>query len=501
MFAKILIANRGEIACRVIRACRELGVRAVAVYSEADRAALHVARADEAYCIGPAPPLESYLNIERIIETAKTADCEAVHPGYGFLAENASFADACAEAGLVFVGPSGDTLRLAGDKLGARKTMTAAGIPIIPGMSAGAGDEEEVLAEAAEIGYPVMVKAAGGGGGKGMRVVTAEGELVECLQAARREAKGAFGDDTVYLEKCIERPRHVEFQILADNSGNVVHLFERECSIQRRHQKIVEESPSPALGPKLRKQMGEAACDVARAVGYTNAGTVEFLLDEKKNFYFLEVNARVQVEHPVTEMVTGVDVVKTQLALAAGEGLPFAQKDVRQRGHAVECRIYAEDPAANFLPSAGKILFLREPQGPGVRLDGGIYGGYDVPVHYDPILAKLITWGADREEARRRMAEALREYVILGIQTTIPFLRAVIAHEAYARGDTNTAFIAEHFDGWREEVPPELLERALAAAAVAELAAPARAAFASSDHASAPTPWQTVGPWELGRGA
>jgi acetyl-CoA carboxylase biotin carboxylase subunit len=504
LFKKLLIANRGEIACRVIRACRELGVRAVAVYSEADRAALHVARADEAYCIGPAPPLESYLNIEKIIETAKQAKCEAVHPGYGFLAENGAFADACAEAGLVFIGPSGDTLRLAGDKLGARRTMTAAGIPIIPGMAAGAGDAAEVLAEAKRLGYPVMVKAAGGGGGKGMRVVTCDGELEECLDAARREALGAFGDDTVYLEKYVERPRHVEFQILADARGNVVHLFERECSIQRRHQKIVEESPSPALDAKLRKKMGEAACEVARAVGYTNAGTVEFLLDENKNFYFLEVNARVQVEHPVTEMVTGVDIVKAQLAIAAGGDLPFAQKDLSQRGHAVECRIYAEDPAANFLPSAGKILFLREPRGPGVRLDGGIYGGYDVPVYYDPILAKLITWGADREEARRRMAEALREYVIIGIGTTIPFLRDVIDHPAYVAGETNTGFVADHFDGWREAVPEGLMEKALAAAAVAEMAAGPAGRYSdggSGRAAGGPTPWQTVGPWEIGRGA
>jgi acetyl-CoA carboxylase biotin carboxylase subunit len=501
MFTKLLIANRGEIACRVIRACRELGVRAVAVYSEADRAALHVARADEAYCIGPAPPLESYLNIEKIIETAKQAACEAVHPGYGFLAENAAFADACAEAGLVFVGPSGDTLRLAGDKLGARRTMAAAGIPIIPGMSAAAGDAEDVPAEAEKLGYPVIVKAAGGGGGKGMRIVRDEGELAECLEAARREALGAFGDDTVYLEKYVERPRHVEFQILADGHGNVVHLFERECSIQRRHQKIVEESPSPALDAKLRKKMGEAAIAVARAVGYTNAGTIEFLLDEDKNFYFLEVNARVQVEHPVTEIVTGVDIVKTQLAIAAGERLPFAQKDLSQRGHAVECRIYAEDPAADFLPSAGKILFLREPRGPGVRLDGGIYAGYDVPVYYDPILAKLITWGSSREEARRRMAEALREYVIIGIGTTIPFLRDVVDHPAFAAGDTNTAFVADHFDGWREEVPEGLMEKALAAAAVAEMAAGSAERYSDGDRAAAPTPWQTVGPWEVGRGA
>lgn len=498
MFKKILIANRGEIACRVIRACRELGVRAVAVYSEADRAALHVARADEAYCIGPAPPLESYLNIEKIIETAKAAGCEAVHPGYGFLAENAAFADACAEAGLVFVGPSGDTLRLAGDKLGARRTMAAAGVPIIPGMSAAAGSDKKALAEAGKIGYPVMVKAAGGGGGKGMRVVGGDGELAECLAAARREAKGAFGDDTVYLEKCIERPRHVEFQILADAHGNVVHLFERECSIQRRHQKIVEESPSPALDAKLRKKMGEAACEVARAVKYTNAGTIEFLLDADKNFYFLEVNARVQVEHPVTEMVTGVDIVKTQLAIAAGEKLPFAQKDLSQRGHAVECRIYAEDPAANFLPSAGKILFLREPRGPGVRLDGGIYGGYDVTVHYDPILAKLITWGTDRDEARRRMAEALREYVIVGIRTTVPFLRDVIDHPAYVAGETNTGFIADHFAAWREELPEGMLEVALAAAAAAELAGGPAGFSADGPHAAAPTPWQTVGPWQNG---
>ncbi len=500
MFSKILIANRGEIACRVIRACRELGVRAAAVYSEADRAALHVARAGEAYCIGPPPPLESYLNIEKIIETAKAARAEAIHPGYGFLAENAAFADACADAGLAFIGPTGETLRLSGDKLGARRTVAAAGIPIIPGMSAAAGEIDDVLAEAEKLGYPVIVKAAGGGGGKGMRIVRDEGELAECLEAARREAMGAFGDDTVYLEKYLERPRHVEFQILADNHGSVVHLFERECSIQRRHQKIIEESPSPALDEKLRKKMGEAAVAVTRAVGYTNAGTMEFMLDEDKNFYFLEVNARVQVEHPVTEMVTGVDIVKAQLAIAAGEKLPLAQKDVSRRGHALECRIYAEDAAANFLPSAGKILFLREPRGPGVRLDGGIYGGYDVPVHYDPILAKLVTWGEDREEARRRMAEAMREYIVIGIRTTIPFLRDVIDHAAFVAGETNTAFVADHFDGWREEVPEVLVEKALAAAAAAELAAGPAKPYVDADRAAAPTPWQTVGPWEMGRG-
>ncbi len=501
MFKKLLIANRGEIACRIIRACRELGIRAAAVYSEADRAALHVARADDAYCIGPPPPLESYLNIDRLIETAKQAKCEAIHPGYGFLAENAAFADACADAGLAFIGPTGETLRLSGDKLGARRTIAAAGIPIIPGMSARAGEAQEVAAEAEKLAYPVIVKAAGGGGGKGMRIVWGEGELAECLEAARREALGAFGDDTVYLEKYLERPRHVEFQILADNYGNVVHLFERECSIQRRHQKIVEESPSPALDDKLRKKMGEAAIAVARAVGYTNAGTIEFMLDEDKNFYFLEVNARVQVEHPVTELVTGVDVVKAQLAIAAGEELLFAQKDLSRRGHALECRIYAEDAAASFLPSAGKILFLREPRGPGVRLDSGIYGGYDVPVHYDPILAKLITLGSSREEARRRMAEAMREYIIIGIKTTIPFLRDLVEHPAFVAGETNTAFVADYFDGWREEVPEALVEKALAAAGAAELAAGPAKPYVDADRAAAPTPWQTVGPWEIGRGA
>jgi len=498
MFPSLLIANRGEIACRIIRACRELGVRAVAVYSDADRAALHVQMADAAYNIGAAEPLASYLNIPKIIEVAKKAGCEAIHPGYGFLAENAAFAQACKDAGLVFVGPSAETLRLAGDKLGARRTMAAAGVPTLPGMTAPAGDDREVLAEAKKIGYPVMVKAAGGGGGKGMRLVEDEADLPECLAAARREAKGAFGDDAVYLEKCIARPRHVEFQILADNYGNCVHLFERECSIQRRHQKIIEESPSPALDDELRARMGAAAIKVAQATGYVNAGTMEFLLDEDKNFYFLEVNARVQVEHPVTEMVTGVDIVKTQLLIAAGEKLPFRQEALSQRGHAIECRIYAEDPAQNFLPGAGKILYLREPRGPGVRVDSGIYNGYDVPVHYDPILAKLICWGATREEARRRVLQSLGEYLIIGIKTVVPFLRDAVGHPAFIAGETNTAFVAEHLGDWREEVPAEVTAKALAAAAVAEAGYQAPAVVAPGA-AAFPSPWLTVGPWEPGR--
>jgi acetyl-CoA carboxylase biotin carboxylase subunit len=497
---KILVANRGEIACRVIRACRELGIPAAAVYSEADRAALHVALADEAYFIGPPAPLESYLSIEKIIAAAKQAGADAIHPGYGFLSENAAFAEACLDAGFVFVGPTPQTLRLAGDKLGARRTMAAAGIPIIPGMSAGAAEARDVLAEADRLGYPVIVKAAGGGGGKGMRVVAAPRELEESLAAARREARGAFGDDTVYLEKYLARPRHVEFQIMADGHGQTVHLFERECSVQRRHQKIVEESPSPALDADLRARMGAAACAVARACSYTNAGTVEFLLDEEGRFYFLEVNARVQVEHPVTELVTGVDIVKTQIVIAAGGRLPFRQEDLSQRGHAIECRIYAEDPATGFLPSAGRILYLKEPRGPGVRLDGGIYSGWEVPVHYDPILAKLITWGATREEAGRRMEEALREYVILGIRTVIPFLREVIRHPAFASGDTNTGFVGDHFASWRGEVPEAVMEKALAAAAVDEVLGGGRAAVsASGEGAPAPSPWRTIGPWETGR--
>lgn len=499
MFTSLLIANRGEIACRVIRACRELGVRAVAVYSDADRAALHVQQADAAYNIGPAEPLASYLNIPTIIETAKKAGCEAIHPGYGFLAENAAFSQACRDAGLVFIGPSPETLRLAGDKLGARRTVAAAGVPTIPGMTSAAGENDAALAEAAKIGYPVMIKAAGGGGGKGMRVVAREEDLAECLAAARREARTAFGDDTVYLEKCIPRPRHVEFQILADNYGNVVHLFERECSIQRRHQKIIEESPSPALDDTLRARMGEAAIKVAQATRYANAGTVEFLLGEGGNFYFLEVNARVQVEHPVTELVTGVDIVKTQILLAAGETLPFRQEELSQRGHAIECRIYAEDPANNFLPGAGKILYLKEPRAPGVRVDSGIYSGYEVPIYYDPILAKLICWGATREEARRRMLLALNDYIIIGIKTVIPFLRDVIAHPAFASGELHTGFVGEYFGGWVETVPEELLTMALAAAAVAEANYKPFPFPSEGGRAGIPSPWLTVGPWEAGK--
>jgi acetyl-CoA carboxylase biotin carboxylase subunit len=499
MFKKILVSNRGEIACRVIRACREMGIGSVAVYSEADRASLHVQLADEAICIGPPPAVESYLNMDRIIETARACGAEAIHPGYGFLAENPEFARRCERAGIVFIGPNSKSLELVGDKIRARQTMEMSGIPIIPGMKHVASGLAEFRAEASRIGYPVMIKASAGGGGKGMRIVCSEDELQPGLEGGQREAKAAFGDESVYLEKYIEDPRHVEFQVLADNFGHVVHLYERECSIQRRHQKIVEETPSQALTPELRQRMGETARKVLEVSGYNNAGTVEFLLDREKNFYFLEVNARLQVEHPVTELTTGVDLVQQQIRIAAGEKLTFKQGDLVQRGHAIECRIYAEDPGRNFLPSSGKILFLREPKGPGVRHDGGIYGGWEVPIYYDPILAKLIVWAETREGARARMAAALDDYVILGISTTIPFLKDVIVHPQFQKGETTTAFIKNNFDGWQpKEGPAEWLTLALAAAALDELSTSRPAAKTPGSKPEIYSPWQALGRWRIG---
>ena len=502
MFKKILIANRGEIACRIIRACREMGIVSLAVYSEADRAALHVQLADEADCIGPPAAAESYLNMDRIIETARRSGAEAIHPGYGFLAENPEFARRCESAGIVFIGPNSRALELVGDKVRARQTMEKSGIPIIPGMKHVSSDLDEYAAEARKIGYPVMIKASAGGGGKGMRIINSEDDLRPGLEAGRREAKAAFGDKAVYLEKYIEDPRHVEFQVLADNYGHIVHLFERECSIQRRHQKIVEETPSQALTPELRRKMGETAKKVLEVAGYNNAGTVEFLLDRDKTFYFLEVNARLQVEHPVTELTTGVDLVHQQIRVAAGEKLSLRQEDLAQRGHAVECRIYAEDPGRNFLPSSGKILFLREPRGPGVRHDGGIYSGWEVPIYYDPILAKLIVWAETRDSACARMGAALDEYVILGISTSIPFLKEVIAHPEFRAGNTNTGFIKKHFENWREkEGPDEWLTLALAAAALEDLSPSQKPAQAAGTAEAVSSPWQLLGRWRIGEKA
>jgi acetyl-CoA carboxylase biotin carboxylase subunit len=438
---KILIANRGEIAVRVIRACRELGIGSVAVFSEADRLALHVRRADEAYEIGPAPARESYLSIERLLDAARRSGADAVHPGYGFLAENASFARACEDAGLVFVGPRSETIALLGEKTSARRVALDAGLPVVPGTLQPVCGLDEIRREAGRIGFPLMLKAAAGGGGKGLRLVQDAADLEAAVERARSEAKSAFGDDSVYLEQAILRPRHIEIQVIADGHGNAIHLFERECTIQRRHQKVIEESPSPFLTPELRRRMGELALALVRRVGYVNAGTLEFLVDKDRNPYFLEMNTRLQVEHPVTEMVTGVDIVKLQILVAQGEALPLRQADLVQSGHAIECRVYAEDPERGFMPSPGRILALRVPGGPGVRDDSGVYEGYEVPVHYDPMISKLVVWGRTREDAIARMRRAVSEYKVLGIQTTLPFFERVSRHPDFLKGDFDTSFV------------------------------------------------------------
>ena len=446
MFKKILIANRGEIAVRVIRACRELGVATVAVYSEADREALHVRMADEAFCVGPPPSRESYLVAEKLIDVAKRTGAEAIHPGYGFLSERAHFAEACADAGLIFIGPSPQAIDAMGDKVEARKRMTAAKVPVVPGSQGTLDSEEEIVSTAVKIGFPVMLKAAAGGGGKGMRLVESEQEVRAAARAARSEAKNAFGDDRVYVERFVDSPRHVEVQVLGDKHGHVVHVYERECSIQRRHQKVIEESPSPALDPKTREAMGEVAVQAAKAVDYVGAGTVEFLVDSKRNFYFLEMNTRIQVEHPITEMVTGIDLVQAQLRIAGGEALPWTQDAIRQRGHAIECRIYAEDPVT-FFPSPGKISLLRVPSGIGIRDDSSVYEGAEVTVHYDPMISKLVAWGADRDEAIHRMLRALAEYRIQGPTTNVAFHRWALEHPRFRSGNYDTNFVPQEYKG------------------------------------------------------
>ena len=470
MFAKLLIANRGEIAVRVIRACREAGVRTVAVFSEADRDALHVRLADEAHPIGPPPASQSYLVIERLIEVARRTGAEAVHPGYGFLSENARFADACRAAGLVFVGPPPEAIVRLGDKTAARRAAVEAGVPVVPGTRDPVGSDAEAERAARDLGYPVMIKAARGGGGKGMRLCAAPAELASALRLARSEAASAFGDGAVYLEKALVEPRHVEIQVLADAHGRVVHLGERECSIQRRHQKLVEESPSPVVDATLRSEMGAAACRLLAGSGYRNAGTVEFLVDVERRFYFLEVNTRLQVEHPVTELVTGIDLVREQLRLAVGEPLGYAQEDVVARGWAIECRISAEDPAAGFIPSPGRVSTWRPPAGPWVRVDAGVYQGAEVPLHYDPLMAKLIVWGRDRDAAARRMGAALAEFGVGGVRTTIPFHRAVMRHPDFLAGRLSTAFVDRAFPGGRG-LPAPSPERARVAAVAAALRA------------------------------
>jgi len=441
MFKKILIANRGEIAVRVIRACHEMGIAAVAVYSDVDRASLHVRKADEAYPIGAAPATESYLNIEKIIDVAGRCGADAVHPGYGFLSENPKFARACADAGVKFIGPTAAAMEAMGSKTRARQAMERAGVPFVPGTSRGLESFEQGKQVAARIGYPIMLKAAAGGGGKGMRLVHTPQDLQAALEAARSEAERSFGDGEVYIEKAIVNPRHIEMQVLADEHGNIVYLGERECSLQRRHQKVVEEAPSPAVDPEMRRRMGEVAVRVAQAAGYTNAGTVEFLVDPQKKFYFLEMNTRLQVEHPVTELVTGLDLVHLQIRIAAGEPLPFSQDEVQLRGHAIECRIYAEDPDNNYFPSPGKITLLLAPSGPGIRRDSGMYEGWTVPMDYDPLLAKLIGYGTDREQAIGRLTRALNEYFVGGIKTNISLFRRILSDPDFEAGKLDTGFL------------------------------------------------------------
>ncbi|HBT47176.1 MAG TPA: acetyl-CoA carboxylase biotin carboxylase subunit [Peptococcaceae bacterium] len=441
MFRKVLIANRGEIAVRIIRACRELEIETVAVFSEADRDALHVKLADEAVCIGPPPAGRSYLNIPNIIAAAQVTGADAVHPGYGFLAENAYFAEMCATSGLTFIGPSPRAIQLMGDKARARNTMLQAGVPVVPGSEGVVGKVEEALDIAREIGYPVLVKAAAGGGGRGMRVAQNPAELRQAVQTARQEAEAAFGNAQIYLEKYIEEPRHVEFQILGDTHGNIIHVGERDCSLQRRHQKILEEAPSPALTPELRRAMGEVAIRAAAAAEYFSAGTVEFLLDKHGNYYFIEMNTRIQVEHPVTEEVTGIDLVKEQILIAAGEKLSCRQEDVQIRGHALECRINAEDPARNFRPSPGRVQRFHPPGGFGVRVDTALYPGYEIPPYYDSLIAKVIVWAPSRQEAIARMRGALREMVVEGVTTTIPFHLKIMDNAFFRRGEVYTNFI------------------------------------------------------------
>ncbi len=468
MFKKILVANRGEIALRVMRSCRELGIEAVAVYSEVDRNALHVRYADEAYLLGPGPPRESYLNIPKVIRAARQAKADAIHPGYGFLAENADFAEACRKARKTFIGPPPDAMRLLGDKVSARKCMREAGVPVVPG----ADDEvapEEAARVAQEIGYPVLIKAAAGGGGKGIRLVTDASELEAAVRVASSEAASAFGHGGVYVEKFLSPVRHIEVQVMADSHGNVVALGERECSIQRRHQKLVEESPSIAVEPELRHRILAAAVAAAKAAGYQNAGTVEFLLDEDGQFYFLEVNARLQVEHPVTELVTRLDLVADQIRIAAGEQLPYRQEDIQPIGHAIECRISAEDPYNDFMPSLGRVDWVEEPAGPGVRVDSSLFSGAEIPYHYDPMLAKLICWGPDRRTAIQRMLRALREYVIVGIQSNIPFHLQLLTDPRFLAGEFHTGFLEQEFTMASPDGHPDERAALLVAAVLAHL--------------------------------
>jgi len=453
MIKKVLVANRGEIAVRVMRSCREMGIKTVAVFSDADRTSMHVRYADQAFHIGPSPSSESYLKADKIIEVAKKAGADAIHPGYGFLSENASFSERCEKEGILFIGPDPFAIRSMGDKITARKRMISAGVPVVPGTVEPITDEKLAVEKVMEIGLPVMIKASAGGGGKGMRLVKDKKEILSSIRAAKSEAKASFGDDAVYIEKYIESPHHIEFQILADRFGNTIHLFERECSVQRRHQKVVEETPSPLMNPKIREEMGNHAVAAAKAVNYYGAGTIEFIVDDNLNYYFLEMNTRLQVEHPITERVVGVDLVKEQIKIAQGEKLTLKQEDLRQLGHAIECRIYAEDPDNNFMPSPGVIKHITEPLGLGVRHDGYVYEGYEIPIHYDPMISKLIVWAGTRDEAINRMKRALYAYKITGIKTSIPFLARIMDNDDFKNGNYNTHFIEKNKEFLKSRQP------------------------------------------------
>jgi 3-methylcrotonyl-CoA carboxylase alpha subunit len=505
MFTKILIANRGEIAVRVMATCREMGIRTVAVYSEADRYAMHVRQADEAYCIGPAPATESYLRIDKIIEVTRACGAEAIHPGYGFLSENPAFVAACEQAGIVFIGPSAAAMRLMGSKIAAKQLAISVDAPVIPGYN-GEQQDDETLARAAErVGYPLLIKASAGGGGKGMREVYEAADFREQVAGARREALAAFGDGTVFLERLLQQPRHVEIQILGDTHGSLIHLGERECSIQRRHQKIVEESPSVALTPALRAEMGAAAVRIASAAGYVNAGTMEFMLDQDRRFYFLEMNTRLQVEHPVTELVTGFDLVRHQLLIAAGEPLGIAQEQIQPRGHAIEVRLYAEDPEQDFLPSTGTISGFVQPRGPGIRVDSGIETGDEISQYYDPMIAKLIVYGESRPAAIARLRDALEQCAIFGVKTNTPLLHRIATHPAFQAGLTHTSFLIEHHLTDIPATTQQVIPRdALIAAALYDMIGAMDAHQANNSQASrqvSQNPWLALGPWRMIGGA
>ena len=494
-FDRILIANRGEIAVRVIRACREMGIESVAVYSDADARALHTTLADMAIRIGPPQAIDSYLSIDAIISAARRTGAQAVHPGYGFLSENADFASACKTAGLTFIGPPPEAIEGMGSKIAARRVAVEAGVPVVPGETPTDQTDDAIADAARRVGFPVLLKPSEGGGGIGMKTARSDRDLIETIKQARREALAAFGDGTLYVERLIERPRHIEFQILADHHGHVVHLFERECSIQRRHQKVIEESPSPAVTPSLRQRMGEAAVAVARTAGYRNAGTVEFLVEgngDSARFYFLEMNTRLQVEHPVTEQVTGVDLVRAQIGVAGGSDLPWTQEDLSQRGHAIELRIYAEDPARQDLPQAGTLLLYREPSMPGIRIDSGVTEGSEVAVHYDPLLVKLIASGDTRDTARARALAALRCYPILGIRTNIPLLIELLEHPKFVSGNIDTGLLDADGDAIRARLSPSPSPEAVAVAAAARAAGPPATTRSSAAGAANIDPWSSL---------